>query len=322
MEKNKPTFSKIYSFYVLSLLIIIYALNQIDRSLVSVLAVSIKKELKINDQNFGWLTGFSFTLLYVTFGIFFGILSDRYNRKWILGISIFLWSICTVLSGLSKNFWQILLSRMFLALGEASCTPVSLSLLSDYFDPKYRSIIVSIYNFGIYFGYGFSFLFGFFSYWRHAFYVLGIPGLVCCLLCLITIQEPNRTSKEISTSAWESLKYIFTKPSFYTISIAGGFQLAAGLSFGSWISVFYSRIHNQTGSDLAIWFSWIIPVFGCLSMILGGSLGDFLNSYTKYGRLILASLVTFLVILPSIPVFLVPSVIASYLILIPKFIVR
>jgi MFS family permease len=312
---------RFYAFYVLLLLSIIYTLNQIDRSLVSVFAVQMKRELQINDTNFGWLTGFAFSMLLTIFGIVFGYVGDRYNRKITLSICIFVWSVCTVFSGFSRNFWQLLLSRMGLAIGEAAFTPLALSILSNYFSQDYKSIVVSIYNFGIYFGFGFSFLFGLIPQWRVPFWILGGVGVVATILCTLTVIEPDREPVEVKESPISGFKYILSTPSFYFLSIAGGFQYMAGLSYGSWISVFFARIHNQTSQDLAKWIPWIIPVFGCLSMLIGGFLGDFFNRFTLHGRLILTGSVSLLVLLPTIPLFLVNQVVWAYILMIPKVLV-
>ena len=43
---------------------------------------------------------------------------------------------------------------------EAACTPVSVSIIADLYPSDFRSAATGIFNWGIYFGYGFSYLVG------------------------------------------------------------------------------------------------------------------------------------------------------------------
>ena len=60
-------------------------------------------------------------------------LIDRGSRRNIVAASIVGWSVMTMCTGLSRNYWQLLVSRIGIGIGEAGGTPGANSLISDYF---------------------------------------------------------------------------------------------------------------------------------------------------------------------------------------------
>lgn len=98
-----------YRNYVLVMLTLVYVFNFIDRQLLVILQESIKKELHLSDTQLGMLSGFTFALFYVSLGIPIARLAVKGNRRNIVTASLALWSIMTALSGLSRNFVQLLL---------------------------------------------------------------------------------------------------------------------------------------------------------------------------------------------------------------------
>ena len=100
-----------YSWYVLSVLVIIYMLNFIDRQIISILANDIKADLGLTDADLGFLYGTAFAVFYALFGIPFGKLADSWNRTWLMTLGLSLWSAMTALSGLAQNGVMLCMSR-------------------------------------------------------------------------------------------------------------------------------------------------------------------------------------------------------------------
>ena len=92
-----------YSWYVLSVLVVVYILNFIDRQILSILAVDIKADLGLTDSDMGFLGGAAFAVFYALFGIPLGRLADNWNRVKLLSIGLTLWSFMTALSGFARN---------------------------------------------------------------------------------------------------------------------------------------------------------------------------------------------------------------------------
>ena len=62
-----------------------------------------------------------------------GVALDTLNRPVIMGIGICLFSVSCILMGISNRFWQLVVLRMGIALGEAVCRPAASSLIAEMF---------------------------------------------------------------------------------------------------------------------------------------------------------------------------------------------
>lgn len=197
-----------YSWYVLGVLVVVYILNFIDRQVVSILAVDIKADLKLNDSQIGFLGGAAFAVFYALFGVPLGRLADNWNRVRLLSIGLTLWSLMTALSGFARNSTALSLARTGVGIGEATASPTAYSLISAYFPKRQRATALAIYSSGLYLGGGVSLLIGASivkawnrAYpgggplglvgWQAAFLVVGIPGLLVALW-VATLREPAR----------------------------------------------------------------------------------------------------------------------------------
>ena len=65
-----------YSWYVLGVLVVVYILNFIDRQILSILAVDIKRDLALTDGQLGFLGGAAFAVFYALFGVPLGRLAQ------------------------------------------------------------------------------------------------------------------------------------------------------------------------------------------------------------------------------------------------------
>ena len=197
-----------YSWYVLGVLVIVYILNFIDRQIISILAVDIKRDLGLTDSDMGFLGGAAFGVFYALFGIPLGRLADNWSRVRLLSIGLGLWSAMTAVSGFAQNQLALSLARMGVGIGEATASPTAYSLISDYFPKAQRATALAIYSSGLYIGGGVSLFIGALivegwnsAYpgggplglvgWQAAFLAVGLPGLLVALW-VATLREPVR----------------------------------------------------------------------------------------------------------------------------------
>ena len=54
----------------------------------------------------------------------------------------------TMCTGLSRNYWQLLVSRIGIGVGEAGGTPGANSLISDYFPVARRPMALTVFSLG------------------------------------------------------------------------------------------------------------------------------------------------------------------------------
>jgi len=84
--------SSAYRGYALILLIVMFTLANIDRSVLSILIGPIKQEYGLTDTQVGTLTGLAFAVPLSLIVIPIGILADRVNRVRLIGSLMFVWS--------------------------------------------------------------------------------------------------------------------------------------------------------------------------------------------------------------------------------------
>ena len=197
-----------YSWYALSVLVLLYVLNFVDRQILSILANDIKADLGLSDADLGFLYGTAFAVFYSLFGIPLGKLADSWHRVRLMTLGLTLWSVMTAVSGFAKNGAQLTIARIGVGVGEATASPSAYSLISDFFPARLRATALAIYSSGIYIGGGVSLLIGGLIVeewnaafpgggpfglvgWQAAFVAVGLPGLLLALW-VITLREPVR----------------------------------------------------------------------------------------------------------------------------------
>ena len=114
---RNPLFSTGYKNIVLSLLMLAYTLNFIDRTIIATIGQAIKVDLKLTDTQLGLLGGFAFAILYTVFGIPLARLAERWKRVWIISLALLVWSGFTALCGAAMSFGQLLAFRVGVGVG-------------------------------------------------------------------------------------------------------------------------------------------------------------------------------------------------------------
>ena len=101
---REKSFSTAYQWYALGVLFVVYVFNFIDRSVLALLAQSIKEDLQISDTALGLLGGLAFAVFYTGLGIPIARLADKGNRRNILVVCLSIWSAATALCGLAQSY--------------------------------------------------------------------------------------------------------------------------------------------------------------------------------------------------------------------------
>lgn len=274
-----------YRKYVLWILVVVYALNFLDRQIVTILAEPIKNDLGLNDTQIGLMSGLAFALFYTVLGIPLARLADRSNRVTIISICLVVWSGMTALCGAAQNFTQILAARIGVGVGEAGCSPSAHSLIADYYPPEQRASALSVYALGIPVGSILGLLAGgwiaeFFG-WRVAFFVVGIPGIALALLVKLTLREPIRgmSDKIVSKNVEQppliaTLKILLANKTMVHIAMGGALTSFVGYGLGQWMPAYFIRIHGLGIAETATYFGLVLGVASAIGTFLGGNIAD------------------------------------------------
>lgn len=294
------------AWYALAVLFLINALNFFDRQIIGAVGEPIRKEFSLSDSALGALNT-AFTLLYAFVGLPLGRLADKYSRKKILAIGVFLWSLMTAGSGLARNFWQIFVMRLGVGVGEATCAPAATSLIGDYFPTEKRAKAMSVFMLGLPVGLALSFAVsgpvaknhG----WRAAFLVAGIPGLLC-VLAVLFLKEPERgmvESVQVGLKKREGsvFRLILTTPTMIWLILSGALHNFNMYALGGFITPYLMRHHRLDIAEANYVAMIVYGMLGAPGLLLGGFIGDWAKRKRPDGALLIAALA----ILISVPLF-------------------
>ena len=286
-----PTYSKAYTRYAMWLLLGVYIVNFVDRSIINILAEPIKQELNLADWQLGLMSGLAFAILYTFLGIPVARLAERSHRPRIIAAAAVTWSGFTVLCAFAGNFWQLLLFRVGVGVGQSGCTPPAHSLIVDYHPIEKRASAIAFYSLGGAIGTLLGLVMGGLVYdafgWRVSFMVAGSPGLLFAVLAFFTLKEPRRrlaqhatTVAAASSTFGQSMAYLAKTPTFWFVAFGATiFNFGGGVAF---TASFFLRNHTAEMNLLAQGLG--LKAVGFLGLAIGltnvgGALGIWLGGW-------------------------------------------
>ena len=313
-ESTAPTTAE-YRYIALGIFTLTYTLNFVDRQILSILQEPIKSDLGLSDTQLGLLTGFAFALFYVSLGFPIARLADRSNRKRIVVWCLSLWGTMTMLCGLTVNYWQLLMARIGVGVGEAGCTPPLHSMISDIFPKRERGTALGIYNSGVNIGVLVGFLLGgwitqFFD-WRIALLLVGVPGLVLALIFQKVVKEPPRLNEHGGSAESQAapmpykeiLGLFLSVPTLRWLVVAAMACGISGYGLLNWTPSFLLRNFDIQPGMVGTYLALIVGIGGGLMTFLVGYLGDKFSSRGMHWYLWVTS-VFFTISLPALYIML------------------
>ena len=122
----------------LVLLFLNYFLAQYDKFILSYFQDEVIQSLDLSPASYGILSGYATGIVYALLALPAAFVADYTRaRVWVLTIAAIWWSLCAIFQGLSNNFWQILLARIGMGIGQAPVEALSVSLISDLMGKRY-----------------------------------------------------------------------------------------------------------------------------------------------------------------------------------------
>jgi MFS transporter, Spinster family, sphingosine-1-phosphate transporter len=294
--------------FAFTILLIINILNYTDRFVLPAILPKVRADLGLTGFQAG-LLGSSFLLVYAFATLPIGVWADRSMRKNIVALCVGIWSIATVLAGITRNFVQLFSALAILGIGEAGYAPASLSLLGDYFSNERRGRILSYWSAGQLIGVALGLTLGGLIAdslgWRWAYYLVGIPGLIAAFLAWRVV-EPKRGAFEQDQDVEEaeaidahgsirinfraSVRKLLQIPTYRTVlgALIFSFFTIGGVSF--WLPSYLSNTFHLTIGRAGITSGAVLIGGGLLGTVLGGWLADYIQRRRPQGRLITATL--------------------------------
>jgi MFS family permease len=279
--------------YALAVLFAINMMNFFDRTIFGAIGEAVRKEWGLGDAAIGAL-GTAFTLLYAVVGVPFGRLSDRYPRTRIVAAGLFVWSVLTAASGLARSYWQLFAVRLGVGIGEATCAPASNSLIGDLFPNRKRAWALSVFMLGLPIGNALAYAVGGPVTqawgWRTAFFVAGLPGIVC-VVALRWLHEPARGMSEDHAvgsrcRAGSPYALVLSIPTMWWLIASGALHNFNMYAIAQFLSPFLIRFHHVSIRQAGLLSTAIYGLSGIGGLMLGGLAADAAYRRRADGRLL------------------------------------
>ncbi len=281
-------------FFALAVLFSMNLLNYVDRYVFFSAGPQISRELNFDDEKFGILS-VSFMVVYTLVSPLVGWLGDRVNRKRLLAFGVGLWSVATVGSAFARGFNDMFFWRALLGVGEASYGIIAPALLADLFPPKHRGRVMGLYYLALPLGGAIGYTIGghFARHgdWRHAFWIVGLPGLVAAVAGL-AMHDPGRGASEGKPATKadrpglsEYLSILKTRTFFFNTAGQAAVTFAIG-GYAVWGATFYHRVRGMDLAKASFSLGLLTAVAGLLGIVLGTWAADVLGKVTRRAFLI------------------------------------
>ncbi len=272
-----------YPWIVVGLLWFVALLNYMDRQILSTMrpAMSVDIMELQSAAVFGNLMAV-FLWIYGFMSPVAGVLADKWNRKWLIVGSLFVWSAVTLAMGYANTYSQLYALRAIMGISEAIYIPAGLSLIADYHSDKSRSLAVGIHMTGFYVGQalgGFGASVAASYSWHYTFILFGFIGMLYSVVLMLLLRDTNSQVDQgkVASSGTPLLKgfsLLFSNISYWVILLYFAIPSLPGWATKNWLPTLFSEnleIPMEQAGPLATITISISSLFG---VILGGIISD------------------------------------------------
>lgn len=275
--------SKRYPWIVVGLLWFVALLNYMDRQILSTMRPAMAIDILELESAavfgnlmavFLWIYGFMSPVA--------GIVADKWNRKWLIVGSLFVWSAVTLAMGYADTYEQLYALRAIMGVSEALYIPAGLSLIADYHSDRSRSLAVGIHMTGFYFGQamgGFGATVAASYSWHYTFILFGLIGIIYSVVLILFLHETDHRSDakklvENKVPLLKGLSILFSNIAFWVILLYFAVPSLPGWATKNWLPTLFSEnlhIPMEKAGPLATITIALSSFFG---VILGGIISD------------------------------------------------
>jgi len=263
---------------VLGLITAATLINYLDRTVISVAAPLLSRDLGLSPALMGVaFSAFSWT--YAAAQIPGGILLDRLGVRLTYYFSVTIWSICTLLQGLSIGLGTLVGARLALGIAEAPAYPCNSRILNTWFPQHERARATGVYSVGQYFGLAFLspvlfWIAGAFG-WRVLFVVVGLLGVGFGLVWLALYRDPEGRPTTAVRLDWKVLRQLIRKRQILGASLGQFASNSTLVFFLTWFPTYLATERHMAW--LKVGFFAILPfIAATVGVIVGGVLSDYL----------------------------------------------
>lgn len=316
---NSLKLKKWYPWMVVGLLWVVALLNYMDRQMLSTMRDAMALDISELESKimFGKVMA-AFMWIYGFMSPISGIVADRVNRKWLIVVSLGVWSTVTLLMGYASTYDQVYWLRALMGVSEALYIPAALSLIADYFTGKQLSLAIGIHMTGLYMGQaigGFGAFVAEHLSWQSTFHWFGIIGIVYALVLVILLYEKRSETpaqkaedkklplgtvlKNNFAAIRSSLGMLLTNIAFWTIIFFFASSSIPGWATKNWLPTLFSDSLNVEMSVAGPIATITIAFASFIGVMVGGPMADKWSKTNLKGR-IYTSAIGLAMMIPSL----------------------
>jgi MFS family permease len=255
--------------------------------------------------NFGKIMA-AFMWIYGCMSPISGIVADRVNRKWLIVISLAVWSTVTLLMGYASDYEHIYWLRAAMGVSEALYIPAALSLIADYFTGKQLSFAIGIHMTGLYMGQaigGFGAFVAQHLSWQSTFHWFGIVGIAYAVVLIIFLHEKRESQADAKEQlplaqtlsnglkvVGSSLGMLFANIAFWTILFFFATSSVPGWATKNWLPTLFADslgVDMVTAGPIA---TITIAFSSFIGVMIGGPMADKWAARNLRGRIYTSSI--------------------------------
>lgn len=285
-------YSTRYLVLLVGLLMLVSIINVADKELLAPVADAVRSDLGMNDTQLGAVRSAVF-LAALLGQLFWGPLSDRWVRKYVIVIGTLIWSGLTWLTAFVVSFPQLMLARASMSFAEGCFNPSAYALVTDAVPKPRHGLVLGLmsltYPVGTAAALVVASLIGT-EHWRQPFLMYGVIGIFLGLLVLWLVREPKRgaTEEAVTQNQGEytgrfnlkEFRRIMTTPSLLLAFGLDTCQASVNWSFAFWAPIYLIRYQIAPDAESAALALLPAIVGFVLGALLGGWLIDRLRHKT------------------------------------------
>lgn len=265
-----------------------YFLNYCDRQAVFSMFPALKTGLQMSDQQLG-LVGAVFLWIYAIGCPVSGYLGDRFSKRLLVVLSLVVWSLVTVGTGLVASGAALLAMRAAMGVSESLYMSSAVALTAAAYPAARRSRAVSVLMTGQIAGTVAGSWFGGWmadrGQWRMAFFALGAVGVLYAVpyfTFLRRVEEPQ--AEAVSATSGLTFSALLRSGTFLLLCLVFPvFVFGIWLLYG-WLPVFLHDKFHLNQADAAFNATAFLQTATFAGVIGGGMIADALYHRIKTAR--------------------------------------
>ena len=297
---------------VVGIFLLLYIFSYIDRSIITMMIKPLERDLHLSDFQLSLLMGPAFAAFYVICGLPMGYLVDRFSRRWLTAIGVFIWGTATVACGMAGSYAQLFAGRLGVGVGESALTPAAHAMIAERFPPKRLATAFSVYTLGVVIGGGIATivggaivhmvtdidrvalpLFGEVRAWQLIFLAVGMPTILLSPLIFL-VKEKSLTERHAFNATGSqtgvTLRQLLSKHwlLFLGLPFAFGCTNILANAWGGWSPAMMMREYGWNAAQVGMAWGVQHMIAGGIGQIGGALIVDWLyargmkDAHVKY----------------------------------------